>query len=139
MRVLYESENATLKYDENNQLFKFIWNGVISLETLKRVVMETAHIVEKVDSASLFFDRRELESYSPEAKDWIKNDFMKKDGKRLMKKIDKIAAVSSKSVFAQLVSTLLVGVLRLYNRSIKYKVFESENAASEWILNKEPA
>ena len=139
MRVLFEAEDAILKYDEASHLFKFIWSGVISLDTLKRVVMETAHIVEKVDSASLFFDRRNLESYSPEAKDWIKNDFMKKDGKRLMKKIDKIVAVSSKSVFAQLVSTLLVGVLRLYNRSIKYKVFDTEKEALDWVLKKETA
>lgn len=133
MKVLFEADDATLKFDEHNSIFTFVWNGTISLNTLKSVVLETARHVDKMESASLFFDRRKLESYAPEAKSWIKNDFMKKDGKILIKKIDKIAAVNSKSTFAQLLSTLLVGVLRLYNRNIDYKVFDEPSPALDWL------
>ena len=137
MKVLREYSDASLFYDQSNNIVKFVWNGVVSLETLKDLVLVTAEIVDNNNQSYLLFDRRELETYAPDAKDWIKNDFMKGDGKRLMKKIGKIGAISSKSTFAQLVSTLLMGVLKLYNRNMQYKMFDTPEQAIQWLKEKE--
>lgn len=133
MRILYEADDAVLKYDDEKRIFKFIWNGVVSHDTLKPLVLTACRITENIDRADIIFDRRKLESYSPDARIWLKHDFMKNDGKRLMKKIHKIAAINSSSSFAQVVSTVLVGALKFYNKDIKYKIFEDDDRAMRWI------
>lgn len=133
METLFEADDAVLKYDHQRRVFKFIWNGEVSFQTLKPLVEKACEITESVENASIIFDRRKLISYAPDARIWLKHSFMKSEGKRLMMKIKKIAALNSKSPFAQVISKVLVGALKFYNRKIQYKVFESEEEATNWI------
>lgn len=138
MKLIVEKKHASLYHDESAKIVMFAWNGTVPLDTLKNLVMTTAELVDNEECKYIMFDRRELESYTPDAKNWLKNDFMKNNGKRLINKIDKIGAVASKSTFARLVSTLLVGVLKFYNKNMQYKMFEEVDEALDWLKDKQP-
>ncbi|WP_109832122.1 DUF7793 family protein [Reichenbachiella versicolor] len=136
MKVLSEKKDASLFHDEVNGIVKFKWNGTVTIETLSELVQKTAQLTQQGKCSYIMFDRRELESYTPEAKSWIK-EYMKNEGKAIIKSISKIGAVTSKSTFAQLVSTILVEVLKLYNRNMQYKTFETPELAISWLQEKE--
>lgn len=138
MKTLFQAEDAAVYFDENQNIFKFVWNGVVSYKSLKPLVLRVRDQCEKIDHGYFIFDRRNLKSYAADARVWLRHDFFKTDGKRLIQKIDKMAAIDSSSALQQVVSGLIVNkIFKFYNPNIQYKFFAREEEATQWLMTKE--
>lgn len=133
-KKIYEAEDAIFEFDEQNATLIFTWKGEVSEHSAKKVLTlanKAAYLTEKVH---WLIDRRQLKAYSPEARIWIKNDFVNKIGKELIQKTDKMAAVLSNDPMAQLSSRVLIELLKEQNPEIAYEEFDVVIPASNWLI-----
>lgn len=133
MKVLFEAEDAIFQFDEDHTTFLFGWKGTVGLASMQKVMQMATEIAENFDNVHWLVDRRALEGYSPECRIWIKNDFVQKDGKEMLVKIDKIAVLESASPMATLSSNILAETIKKVNPSIESKAFDYVQPASNWL------
>ena len=141
MKLVYEHENAQLWYDPNHKILKAIWFGEVGFEAFANLLTRGAQVLNASDYGHIIFDRRELNNFSAEARIWFKQEFMKKggDGRRLIKKVRKIAAVKGTGTIGQLASAVFGKILLIFNPKLKYRVFENNDVADLWVkrINRE--
>ena len=107
MRILFEADDAILQFDEQNNIYQFGWKGTVGYVSASQTLSLAAELSKDLEKVHWLVDRRNLDGYSPEARIWIKDDFVNKVGKDLIMKIDKIAVMESESPIANLSSSVL--------------------------------
>lgn len=138
MKTLFEAEDAIFQFDEDNTTFQFGWKGTVGLVSMQKVMRMATEIAKAHDNVHWLVDRRSLEGYSPECRIWIKNDFVQKEGREMLLKIDKIAVLESKSPMATLSSNVLAEAIKKTNPSIESKAFDYVQPASNWLAGITP-
>ncbi|MEO9806633.1 MAG: hypothetical protein ABJF04_25455 [Reichenbachiella sp.] len=133
MKTLFEAEDAIFQFDEDNTTFQFGWKGTVGLVSMQKIMRMATEIASDFKNVHWLVDRRALEGYSPECRIWIKNDFVQKDGKEMLVKIDKIAVLESESPMATLSSNVLADAIKKVNPSIESKTFDYVQPASNWL------
>ncbi|MFY0624743.1 MAG: hypothetical protein JXR07_00495 [Reichenbachiella sp.] len=135
MRTVFEAPDATFEVDEIHSIFSFSWNGIVSEKSVKRVMTLASKSSAILEDVHWFIDRRNLEGYSPEARIWLKNEFVNEVGKELISKTDRIAAVNSDSPMSKLSSNVLIDALKKINSDIDYQEFDIPKPALNWLQN----
>lgn len=137
MNLIFEHDDAQLWYDSRHRILKAIWFNDVSLEAFKGLVTEGVKIMEAVDSAHIMFDRRHLDGFSVEARIWLKHDFMNRggDGRRLIKKIRKIAAIQTPSAMGQIAVSVFSKILLFFNPKLLYNLYSNDKEAYAWLKN----
>lgn len=133
MKTLFEAEDAIFQFDEENTTFQFGWKGTVGLASMQKIMRMATEIAKKHENVHWLVDRRALEGYDAECRIWIKNDFVKKDGKDMILKIDKIAVLESESPMATIASNVLAEAIKNVNPSIESKTFDYAQPASNWL------
>lgn len=133
MKTLFEAPDAKFRFDEANSIFEFTWVGTVSEKSAVRVLTLASQAAEEMEVVHWLSDRSKLEGYDGGARIWIKNDFVKSTGKKMLAKIDKIAVLSSENPMAQLASGVLSQVIREKNPNIQGKEFDYSGAAMNWL------
>lgn len=135
MELIYDHKDAKLWYDSDNAILKAKWYGQVGVEGFKGLVLMGAEIMEQVNHAHFIFDRRQFENFSPESRIWLKYDFMNKggDGRRLIRKVKKMAAIKSSSMIGQIAAKVFSKILLFFNPHIEYRTFANEVEAECWI------
>ena len=136
MQKAFSAPDANFEIDLENSLFTFAWKGTVSEKSVKRILTLASNASSDMKSCHWLIDRRELDGYSPEARIWIKNNFMKATGTDLISKTDKIAAINSESAMAQVSSNVLIDALQKLNPKIGYKEFDMPAPAINWLSGK---
>lgn len=136
MELVFEHDQAQLWYDSEFRILKAIWFGEVSEEAFSGLVLKGAEILDKLDAAHIIFDRRKLDVFSAEARVWFKYDFMRKDGegRKLIKRVRKMAAIKGASVIGHITSTVAAKLLLLFNPKLDYKVFNNDRIAEGWVM-----
>lgn len=135
MELVFEHDDAQLWYDTEYRILKAIWFDEVSEEAFKGLVLTGASILDKIDSVHIVFDRRKLDNFSAEARVWFKYDFMRKggDGRRLIKRVRKMAAIKGSSIIGHIASTIIAKILLIFNPQLNYKIFDDDRAAEGWV------
>jgi hypothetical protein len=136
MRILFEADDAILQFDEQNNIYQFGWKGTVGYVSASQTLSLAAELSKDLEKVHWLVDRRNLDGYSPEARIWIKDDFVNKVGKDLIMKIDKIAVMESESPIANLSSSVLSKAILEVNPKIEAKVFDYTQPASNWLTGK---
>lgn len=141
MRTVFEAPDAKFEVDEIHSIFSFTWKGTVSEESVKKIMTLASKAGVLLEEVHWFLDRRKLDGYSPEARIWLKNDFMNEVGKDLISKTDRIAAVNSHSPMSQVSSNVLIDALKRLNDKIEYQEFDMPLPGLNWLQNiiEEPA
>lgn len=133
MKILFEAEDAIFQFDEENTTFQFGWKGTVGLKSMQKVMRMATEIAKEHDNVHWLVDRRALEGYDGECRIWIKSDFVSKEGKEMIMKIDKIAVLESESPMATIASNVLAEAIKKVNPSIESKAFDYAQPASNWL------
>jgi len=133
MKTLYEAEDAIFQFDKGNVTFQFSWRGTVGLTSMQKIMRMATEIAKEYQNVHWLVDRRSLEGYSAECRIWIKNDFITKEGKDMLVKVDKIAVLESESPIATLSSNILAEAIKKANPSIESKFFDYTQPASNWL------
>lgn len=135
MKLVFETSEAKMWFDAEHKIFKVQWFGVVNYDSFRGLILCGRDILEKLEYAHFLFDRRQLDSFSADARVWLKYDFMKKggDGRRLIKRIRRIAAVKSSSVIAQIAAQVFSKIFMFFNPSLRYRTFSDELSAECWV------
>ena len=135
---LYEANDVVVQFDENSKIFKFSWNSNVSLESIKQLTQNVLKHLTKIELGYFLFDRRFLTSFTPEAVEWLKSDFLKKEEKQLLRKIHRVATIDSAEISKSKKPKLIISkMLSKSNSKMKMKFFTTERAAIQWILQEE--
>ncbi|UXX77778.1 hypothetical protein N7E81_10390 [Reichenbachiella carrageenanivorans] len=133
MKILFEADDAIFQFDEEHTTFQFGWKGIVELTSMQQVMRMATEIAKEHENVHWLVDRRTLEGYTPECRIWIKNDFVTKEGKEMIMKIDKIAVLESESVMAAISSNILAEAIKKVNPSIESETFDFALPASNWL------
>lgn len=134
METIYESSQVLFQYDEEFKILKAKWTGQVTTEEFKHVIMTGARIIHNTEGfTSIILDRSELDEFSTESRVWLKQDFMRNDGRVLIKKVKKLAAIKPSTTFATVMTTVFSAIFQIANPNMEYKVFEKPDEAAEWI------
>lgn len=135
MKLIYEHKEALLWYDEESRIIKAEWIGVVDLEAFCTVLLNGGSILNKIDNAYLILDRRRFENFTPEARIWLKKDFMNRggSGRKLIRRVRKIAAIRSSNPLGQVTVTTMAKLLLFFNPHLDYKTFDEEKEADAWL------
>ena len=139
MRTLFEAADAIFQFDEENTTFQFGWKGTVGLASMQQVMRMASEIANGHKSVHWLVDRRALEGYDPECRIWIKNEFVNKEGRDMILKIDKIAVLESESPMATIASNVLADAIKKVNPSIESRAFDYAQPASNWLAGIVPA
>lgn len=122
-------------FDSEYNIFKVKWIGVVSYNTFRGLILCGRDILEHLEYAHFLFDRRELDSFSAEARVWLKYDFMKRggDGRRLIKRIRRIAAIKSPSIIGQIAASVFSKIFVFFNPKLTYRTFSDDISAECWV------
>ncbi|MGL1888788.1 MAG: hypothetical protein OCD76_19915 [Reichenbachiella sp.] len=138
MKRIFEADDAIFDFDEDSATLSFTWKGIVSESTAKTVLTRAIKAAYLLENIHWLIDRRQLEAYAPEARIWIKNDFVNGKGKELIQKTDKMAAVLAHDPMAQVSSKVMINLLREQNPKIEYKEFDVVAPASNWLIGLPP-
>ncbi|MEP2024479.1 MAG: hypothetical protein ABJH98_13815 [Reichenbachiella sp.] len=133
MKTLFEAEDAIFQFDEDNTTFQFGWKGTVGLASMQKIMRMAIAIAKEHENVHWLVDRRSLEGYDGECRIWIKNDFVNKEGKDMILKIDKIAVLESESPMATIASNVLAEAIKKVNPSIESQKFDYTQPASNWL------
>ena len=123
MKILFEADDAVFQFDEENHTFQFGWKGTVTYPSIRRVMLMAIDVAKNMDKVHWLIDRRDLDSYEAEARIWIKNEFILNQGKSMIGKIDKIAAIESQSQMGKLASNVLTAAIKKENPAIVWVFF----------------
>lgn len=134
MKLIFEHKEAKLWYDSEFRILKAVWYGEVSLDAFQSLVLKGSEVLRSIEAVHLIFDRSKLDNFTAEARVWFKHDFMSKEGegRKLIKKVRKLAAVKGASILGQITSSMVGKVLLLFNPRLNYKIFEDERNAEGW-------
>lgn len=138
MKILFEADDAVFQFDEENHTFLFGWKGTVSYPSIRKAMLIAIDMAKDLDKVHWLIDRRNLEGYAGEARIWIKNEFILNQGKSMIAKIDKIAAIESESAMGKLSSNVLTAAIKKANPSIETKEFDYPQPASNWLAGITP-
>jgi len=138
MITLFEAKDAKFRYDEANSIFEFTWIGTVSLKSVVELLTLASDQAADMSVVHWLIDRSRLVAYTPEARIWIKNQFVNVIGIGMIQKIDKMAAIDSPDPMAQVSSAVLAKAIREMNSEIKGKEFDYPTVALNWLKGIEP-
>lgn len=134
MELIYESPEGDLHYDNELNILKCVWHGYVGLEIFKEIVeLGTKICLEKKVPMALLLDRRDLESYSSDAKNYLVNDYFKNLDETTKGYIYKVAILPPRTFAAQAKAKLFTRIIRFAAVNLPIKVFDDEYAAIDWL------
>ncbi len=139
MELILATPQGDLYHDEQTNILKCVWHGFVGLEMFREVVEKGTQIcLDRAEPMALLLDRRELEGYSQESKDYLMNDYLKNIGKTSKGYIYKVAILPPKTFGAQTKAKIFTRIIRFAATNLPIKVFDDEYKAVEWLKIKLP-
>ncbi|MEO1253626.1 MAG: STAS/SEC14 domain-containing protein [Bacteroidota bacterium] len=113
---------------------KIEWHGQVALETASELLNKGADFVEKDVCSKILLNRKNLQEFTKEARNWIKEDLLKKRAKILVHKVEKVATVKSSTNIGNMFATILSTATKLVFPGLSMNNFETEEEAIEWLF-----
>ncbi|MEP1095856.1 MAG: hypothetical protein ABJG78_12145 [Cyclobacteriaceae bacterium] len=132
--VILELNGSIVAVDYESKIVKIEWHGVVDLDTATELLEKGADMIESGYCNRLLLNRENLKEFSTEARVWIKQDLLKNRGKRLVRKVGKVATVRSSSAMGSIFANFISSGIQLVFPSLKLSNFDSENEAFDWLV-----
>lgn len=129
-----QTEHVTFNYDPEFRICILKWTGNVPTEEFKEAIgIGRDFVAGNEGPTRILLDRRALGEYSTESRVWLKQDFMRNEGKVLIKKVDKLASVAPSTTFASVMTTVFSAIFQIANPNLQYQVFDNAEDAMAWL------
>ncbi|MEP5613660.1 MAG: hypothetical protein ABJP45_15520 [Cyclobacteriaceae bacterium] len=132
--VILELNSSVVSVDYESKIVKIEWHGVVDLNTASLLLEKGADMIESGYCTKLLLNRENLQEFSTEARLWIKQDLLNNRGKRLVRKVSRVATVRSASAMGGVFANFISSGIKLVFPSLKLSNFDSENEAFDWLV-----
>jgi len=125
------TSEVEVDFDDRAVFVRFI--GEVTLEDYKSALLKAADMVRDHDVQNVLMNRLEIGKIPTEGRIWVKNVYLKKIIKPLVRKLNKVAIVESQSVAAQLYGKALYTSFQLIYPTLTVKAFKRLEDAKQWL------
>ncbi|MEO9872626.1 STAS/SEC14 domain-containing protein [Ekhidna sp.] len=129
-----EENGSLLLLNKELRIVKIEWHGRVDAHTASEILNKGADLIEKGICTRLLLNRKELDEFTKEARQWIKDDLLKKRAKSLVHKVEKVATVKSVTKMGNLFATILSTATRIVFPGLKMNNFDTEEEAISWMV-----
>lgn len=129
------SDLATTKYkvDPEKKLFVGSFNGDVTLEDYKSLLIGVANMVDNGTVQYVLMDRRNVGKIATECRIWAKEVYVKKYIKKAVPKARKVAIVQSKSTISNLYARAIYATFSAVYPSLSVRSFNSYEDGLAWV------
>ncbi len=128
MKILFESEKADLRYNEETNTIELIWKKYQDEETYKDVFTKGLGFLKECNATGWLSDIRQEGVVNPTNSDWLKTEIIPEAVRSGLKKI---AVIMEKDVFK---SFYVKGISKSLEKNI-IQYFDDPTEANEWLKN----
>lgn len=132
--TIMEVNGSGVFVDYENGIVKIEWHGEVDLSTASVLLEKGADMIESGFCHRLLLNREGLKEFSTEARLWIKNDLLKNQGSKLVRKVSKAATVRSTTVKGSIFADFISSGIQLVFPNLRLSSFDSEDEAFDWLV-----
>ncbi len=128
-----EENGSLLLINKELRIVKIEWHGRVEVDTASKLLSKGADFIENGGYTKLLLNRKKLDEFTKETRQWIKDDLLKKRAKSLVHKVENVATVKSISQMGNLFATILSTAIKIVFPSLKMMSFDTEEEAIDWM------
>lgn len=130
---LVEKNGSTLSIDDEHEVLKVSWNGIVTAETASFILGSALVEVSNGNASKILLDRGGLGVFTKGTRLWIKEDFLSKRAKSVFNRIDKIASIIPRDPNSTIYANLVTASIKITFPGLAINEYSKEASALEWL------
>ncbi|HAA12891.1 MAG TPA: hypothetical protein DCE41_14825 [Cytophagales bacterium] len=130
--LVFHSTASTLHFLPEQKALKMSWFGDVGKDEFQETYRKLFQELLNQNTHLVLSDERNMMALSTKGRMWLLTKFAKRDGKKALTNIQKIAVIKARSVFAATLTKLIYKTLHSLS-GFEYVYFEDEETALAWL------
>lgn len=131
-QLFYTSQSSTLHHLSDHAAIKMSWFGEVDREPFQETYKSLCAALQEKDAKWVIADERNMTGVSTKGRMWLVTKFGRREGKIALSRVQRIAIIKARSVFASTVTKLMYKTLQSI-AGFEYEYFDDEDQALRWL------